>query len=334
MKLLSISIAAYNAESTLEKCINSMIKSNHRKELEILIVNDGSTDNTVKIAKNYENKYPDTVKVIDKENGGHGSTINVGVSVATGLYFKTVDADDWVETENLDTLIEKLTGVADLVVNPYYEVNAKTGQKRKKEVCDLTVNYEQVYDFKDCVSNIKIAMHSMTIKTSILKNMNIKIDEKCFYVDMEYTLFPLPMIEKVVFLKDPVYDYLLGTSTQSMNLNVFISRRKQHERVLLRLFDYYNELDNKEDSRSEAIKNRIVAATYIQYRIILMLPIKDSFVEMVAFDKTVPDEIFADISGRTKTLLKFFRKTNYKGYRFSVSILKMLKVIKMDEKVL
>ena len=94
MKLLSISIAAYNAESTLEKCVNSMIESRYRRKLEILIINDGSTDNTVKIAKNYENKYPDTVRVIDKENGGHGSTINAGISVATGLYFKIVDADD------------------------------------------------------------------------------------------------------------------------------------------------------------------------------------------------------------------------------------------------
>ena len=105
MKLLSISIASYNAASTLEKCLNSMVSSRYLDDLEILVINDGSTDETLVIGNEFQSKYPSSVIVVDKINGGHGSTINTSISLATGKYYKTVDADDWVETENLDLLV-------------------------------------------------------------------------------------------------------------------------------------------------------------------------------------------------------------------------------------
>ena len=336
MKLLTISIASYNAASTLRKCLNSMVNSKYINELEIIVVNDGSKDDTLAIGKEYEKNYPYSVLVLDKTNGGHGSTINVAISISSAKYFKIVDADDWVETKNLDLLIEKMKkGVdVDLFVNPYYEVNALTGIKTQKNVFNKNIKSNYIYELNDCVLDMTLAMHAMTIRTSILKDMNLFIDENCFYVDMEYVLFPLPYIKNVIFLENPVYNYLLGTTTQSMNLDVFIKRRKQHEKVLDRLYSYYEGLDKKGSNYAEAIKNRIISATYIQYRILLLLSPFEGIVEYMSFDKKVPETIFDGISGNTKKIIKFFRVTRYKGYRIIVSILQLFHVITKDNQIL
>ena len=336
MKLLTISIAAYNAEATLKKCLDSMVGSKYVNNIEILVINDGSKDGTLFIAQDYKRRFPESVVIIDKQNGGHGSTINVGLNVATGLFFKTVDADDWVETDGLDKLIEELSVEVDLFVNPYYEVDAKTLDKKEKKVFDQSLRQGIIYESKDCISKTTIAMHAMTIRTSILKEMNLKIDEKCFYVDMEYILFPLPYIKQIKFLKFAVYDYLLGTATQSMNLEVFINRRGQHEKVLKRLYDFYNSITEREKNLCYAnvIKKRIVAATYIQYRILLMLPPKIGENEIKKFDSFVPDIIFEGVSGNTKRLLKYFRKVNYKNYQLIITVLQRCKIIKKDGDIL
>ena len=102
MKLLSFVVPSYNSEKYLNKCVDSLLKGG--EDVEIIIVNDGSKDNTIKIAREYEEKYPSIIKVVDKENGGHGSGINSGLEVATGLYFKCVDSDDWVDEDALKKL--------------------------------------------------------------------------------------------------------------------------------------------------------------------------------------------------------------------------------------
>ena len=99
-KILSITIPSYNVEKYIDKCVQSMLVDSILDDIEILIVNDGSKDSTPEIAKGYVEKYPQTVRLIDKENGGHGSTINAGIREATGKYFKVVDGDDWLNTEN------------------------------------------------------------------------------------------------------------------------------------------------------------------------------------------------------------------------------------------
>ena len=123
LKKLSVIIPAYNAERFLAKCVASIAEQTY-ENIEIIVVNDGSKDSTLKIAEEYENKYPGSVIVIDKENGGHGSTINSSLIRASGKYYKIVDSDDWVETENLDKLVSILKNSdEDLIVNSYYEAD-------------------------------------------------------------------------------------------------------------------------------------------------------------------------------------------------------------------
>ena len=122
-KVLSIVVPSYNAEQYLPETIPTMLSISNLDKLEIIIVNDGSKDNTLAMAQNLQLKYPDTIVIVDKENGGHGSTINSGIQVATGKYFKVVDADDWVESDNLSKLIEYLDSVDDdEVISPFIRV--------------------------------------------------------------------------------------------------------------------------------------------------------------------------------------------------------------------
>ena len=122
MKLLTISIAAYNVEKYLEKALTSMVCSPTAMEkLEVIIEDDGSTDGTLSIAKKYEKLYPDVYRAIHKENGGYGSTINNSIVLAQGKYFKQLDGDDWFDTENIEQFLNWLSAVdADFVVTPYY----------------------------------------------------------------------------------------------------------------------------------------------------------------------------------------------------------------------
>ena len=106
MKLLSIAIPCYNSEAYMEKCIESLLKGG--EEVEILVVNDGSSDRTAEIADAYAEKYPTIIKAIHQENGGHGEAVNAGIRNATGLYFKVVDSDDWVNEEAYKQILKKL----------------------------------------------------------------------------------------------------------------------------------------------------------------------------------------------------------------------------------
>ena len=126
-KILTVTIPSYNTEKYIDECLPYLIDERIISDIEILIVSDGSIDNTVSVAQKWADKYPDSIRVIDKENGGHGSTINRGILEATGKYFKVVDGDDWVVTENFVKLIEFLKGVdVDLINNPYFEHDEET----------------------------------------------------------------------------------------------------------------------------------------------------------------------------------------------------------------
>ena len=145
MKTLSISIAAYNAEKWLSKCLDSFCVPDVMDYLDVIIVNDGSSDGTSEVACKYITAYPDTFRLINKDNGGHGSTINASIPNAIGKYYKIVDADDWVENDGLIDLINKLNSIdADVVYSPYYKVNADDFGKTK------VFGMEKNSKFSDC----------------------------------------------------------------------------------------------------------------------------------------------------------------------------------------
>ena len=336
-KILSVSIAAYNAAKDLPRCINSFLNCRNIDDLELIIVNDGSTDNTLAVANNLYEKYPNSIKIIDKINGGHGSTINASITHSTGKYFKVVDSDDWVETDNLDRLIDMLKNTdIDLIINPYYFVDATN--LTKKTLTDVSTSLEKIeynkeYYFDNLSCNFSLAMHAMTIKTSIMKKVGPIIDEKCFYVDVEYISFPIEYINSIVFEDFPIYDYLYGTTTQSVNIKNLIKRREQHLKVCKRLVEFYYNLNIDSIVKKNIIRKTVIEMITAQYTIYFCNDSKVSLPEVKEFDIWLKEnclELYNIKPSRKNALWLaiFFRKHNYRFYNVYIMIYQLLKKIK------
>ena len=224
-KVLSISVAAYNLGDMIRDNLDSFVKAPKEvlDKIEILITNDGSTDDTEKIVKEYVKKYPKSVILINQKNQGAGSTVNSGIKHATGKYFKMIDGDDWVETQNLEGLIEKLEKTnADIVLTDMLTYN-----ETEKRVTDRS-GYN---------------MHNTMYKTEILKDHEIKLDNG-FYTDIEYVLLPLPFIKTIAYFDAPLYVYRVAREGQSMSKASMRKNAAQHKLVLKRLIDEYWKVKN------------------------------------------------------------------------------------------
>ena len=209
--------------------------------LDIIIVNDGSKDKTVKIARKYEFLYPQSIRVIDKENGGHGSGINISLAEAKGKYFKILDADDWFNSENLDIYIQKLLlSDQDIIISPYIIVDEEKKSSRIAGCDSLIGKAGVVEEYIEDISSI-YQMHALTFRTEILRRSRRKITEKCFYVDQEYILYPLDNIKTFCYFDLPIYQYRMGRKDQSVNWNSMIKNRNMHMQVCNDLHKDYME---------------------------------------------------------------------------------------------
>ena len=220
MKLLTVVVPSYNMEKLLPTCLGSCLYPGADRELEVIVVNDGSKDGTLAVARDYQSRYPDIFRVGDKDNGGHGSGINSGIENASGKYFKVLDADDWFDTGALEKLMGVLKNTdAELVTNSFVCVNAQTMKlsKPRSPVVGKAIG-EGEHLFDNAAPGLLVRMHSVTWRTDILQNNNIRIDEHRFYVDMEYITLPVPYIEKVYVTELPLYMYRLGDNGQSVSI--------------------------------------------------------------------------------------------------------------------
>lgn len=245
MKILSIAVPCYNSEAYMEKCINSLLEGG--ENVEILIVDDGSSDRTAQIADEYAEKYPTIIKAIHQENGGHGEAVNAGIRNATGAYFKVVDSDDWVNREAyhtvLRTLGELLCGpqtVDMLISNFVYE---KQGAKRKK-----VMHYRHCFPENEVFGWDKIhhmrkgkylLMHSLIYRTKLLHDCGLELPKHTFYVDNLFAFEPLPFVNTMYYLDVNFYRYFIGRADQSVNEQVMIKRIDQQLRVNKRMIDVF-----------------------------------------------------------------------------------------------
>lgn len=316
MKTLTIVVPAYNVEKYLGQCLESFVISEIMNDLEVLIINDGSTDSSPQIGQKYVNQYPETFRLITKENGGHGSTINKGIEEAAGKYFKVVDGDDWVLQEGFIHLINCLKTVnADLVLNNYYWVNDSTG-KRSCEVDQVcpSIAYGQEVSFDSVSRKIFFKMHAITYRTEILKRIPDKIDEHCYYVDMEYIMFPIPFISSVVAIADYVYMYRIGQPTQSVTIDNMKKRCSQHEKVLNHLLQYF---DTYKDSQNQVCMAAIVARVVTsQYKIYLSFG-KDHKEEFIAMEGEIRCNYPMIYNAIKNPAIIILRKSNYYLFGFA-----------------
>lgn len=316
MKLLSIVIPAYNVEKYLEDAMAPYLDLEEAEKLEVLIINDGSKDQTLKKAKEYAEQYPEFVKVIDKENGGHGSAINAGIVHAEGKYFKVVDGDDWVDGEVLAKYLKRLESLeADMVAAGFTIVYEETGQKEEVHIPD--VEYGKLYRFQEICKNIaQIGMHSIIFKTKILKNNGIRLDEHCFYVDVEYNLFPLKWVDTVVFFDDLLYQYRVGRPGQSVSMQSMIKNRENHDRVIRRIMAWIKTEELPESVESYAEK-RLAAMADIQYLILFDMGTgKKEREELKRYDTWLKNENQKLYDSITQRKVLLMRRRNFQNYYF------------------
>lgn len=238
-------------ERYLAQCLDSLLVANLNLA-EIIIINDGSHDRTSAIAKQYMQKYPDCIRVIDKENGNYGSCINRGIKEATGKYIKILDADDSFYKENFGEFLSFLENIdADLVVSNFKTVDASG--KIIKEVnfddgsASKTVNFDKFVESTE-LSNLQ--MHGVAYLTSNLLALDYYQIEGISYTDQEWMFMPMSRVQKVAYFNKPLYRYLIGRAEQTM-----MAPPTKHVppliRIIKRMVDQYNNItENHQISKS------------------------------------------------------------------------------------
>jgi glycosyltransferase involved in cell wall biosynthesis len=271
-KLLTISIAAYNVEKYIEKTLNSLVITDILDELEVFIIDDGGSDKTFSIAKEYENKYPETFHVIHKENGGYGTTVNWSVEHATGKYIKLLDGDDWVDASGLKALMNRLRATdADVVVS-----NAAIAQEGKPYTemyphCKKFDNqFMKLYDASDFPV---VAMWGYTFKLDIVRKNYKALPSHTLYTDQIFVMRALAKAETINFVKDIVYYWRLGRDEQSNNIN---SIRKHYKEIIkvadIILKEYHDMIaNNPKNSYPYQLKR---AAAYYSVSITMLCKLK------------------------------------------------------------
>lgn len=313
-KILSVSIAAYNVAQTLGECLEPFLQSGVLEELDIMIVDDGSTDQTVKIAEAYRCSYPHTFRIISKENGGWGSTVNTGIREAQGLYFKQLDGDDYFDPAAVGQLVSYLrTEPGDLVITPYIAYDSQSGEVISQEDANPGCEEKKIYRLQE-VHGFSPFMHNLSVRTSLLKEGKVSVTEHCFYTDTEFVLKACSHAQTVSFLGNPVYYYRRAAEGQSMSLDGFEKHYMDQYRVIEVCLAYMEEKVTREEIRS--IYDALLLGTcFWQYLIMFYISAtRQHKKDLIAFDRMLKEKAPDYYQKIDFIELKLLRKTNFIGY--------------------
>lgn len=312
-KVLSVSIAGYNVGKTLTETLEPFLKCRELQKMEIIIVNDGSKDNTEEIAQKYVQMYPHIFYLIQKENGGWGSTVNAGIQFATGKYFKQLDGDDYYDHKNLDMLIRQLERIeSDLVVTPYVSFDDRTGKKIDQHNCNPGYKQRKEYQLSD-IKGFQPYMHALCVKTELLKD-TVRITEHCFYTDTEFVLKAINQIHTVMFFDKVIYYYRRASAGQSMSLEGLEKHHLEQYRVIRELLQYRAQSVNRK-AVLDVFNGLLFRTCMWHYLVMLYLkPTLRHRKELIEFDKMLKSDA-REYYDRTDigTILKL-RKTGFLGY--------------------
>ncbi len=309
MKYITFTVPCYNSAEYMRKCIDSLLVAG--EDAEIIVVDDGSKDDTGKIADEYAEKYPTIVRVIHQENGGHGEGVNQGMRNATGLYFKVVDSDDWLDKAALETTMAKIkelhaanTDVDLIFCNYVYEHVLDNTQH--------TMHYKNVFPQGkiftwDMIKHFRLTqylmMHSMIHRTEVLRESGIELPKHTFYVDNIFMLQPLPFVKTMYYLDEDLYRYFIGRADQSVNQEVMMRRLDQHIRVSDILIDSYDYRAVRKISRK--------MERYITRHIGILVSVTSVFLAMDGSPEAIArrNQYWRDIKKKDKGLYRQLRTT-------------------------
>lgn len=302
MKYISFAIPCYNSQEYMANAIESILVGG--EDVEIIVVNDGSKDDTSRIAHEYADKYPEIIRVIDKVNGGHGDAVNYGLKSATGKYFKVVDSDDWVDAEALCHILDVIKELEsrdqeiDMLISNY--VYEKEGAAHKKVIhYRNALPQNQIFHWSD-IGHFRldqyILMHSVIYRTDMLKLCQLNLPKHTFYVDNIYVYYPLPHVRKLYYVDEDFYRYYIGREDQSVNEKVMIKRIDQQIFVTKTMINMYE---------MRHISNKKLRAYMINYLAIMMT------VSSILLIRSKDEENLE----KKKELWKYLKRKDSKTYR-------------------
>lgn len=264
-KLLTISIAAYNVENYLENTLQSLVPSTNYESLEVIVVDDGSKDGTAVIAENFCRKYPDTFRLIKKENGGYGSTINAALEIADGKYFKLLDGDDWFQNGVLEEYLDYLESAeSDVIISPYNIVHMP---EKEYELVDVHKHLKKsAVDINETDITDSITHQELTVKTELLQENRVKITEHCFYTDQEFVFESIMYADTVSRFGKPIYCYQVGREGQSVSISGFRKHYLDSMKVANKLYRLYD--GRKEElgtGKNKILSRKILGAASVVY---------------------------------------------------------------------
>lgn len=257
-KILSIIVPTYNKEKLIEKCLNSFCVEELRDDLEVIVIDDGSSDNSYEIILEYARQYPDIFVPIQKKNGGVGSVMNMGLHKAVGKYVKEVDADDWVDSAALIKLIHFLKNTtADIVVNPFQVVD--DSGKKIREKYNKGFYFQKEYRMENVINKVLFSVQNITVRKEILEINKFVLNEDRYYIDMQLVESSVLYAKTCVLLSDSLYRYRVGQEEQSVNLNSYIKNKNS----------FYNQtilsLERLKNLTDEGVKYRYQKSAAFHY---------------------------------------------------------------------
>lgn len=312
-KILSIVIPTYNMEQLLPLCLDSLVGSAAATALEVVVVNDGSKEGSLAVAQRYAESYPDVVRVIDKQNGNYGSTINAALPTLVGEYVKILDADDTFDTAAIAPFVgylEQISG-ADMVVGPFVEIDSR-GEHRvdynlySRKIYGYGVPYNAERLFED--GHIAyFMMHSVAYRTELLRQMGYRQSEGISYTDQQWCFFPIFNIESVAFTDIALYRYNLMREGQTMDSRVQLKSIGQLTAVVLSMAEYLREHGK---GLSAARYNFLAGVVVRRMQTVMrkyLLEMDDRAFEMSEFSVTLehfkqlaPQSLTVPVNGRLK----------------------------------
>lgn len=337
-KLITFAVPCYNSADYMRHCVQTLLAAG--EDAEIILVDDGSTkDDTPAICDEFAAQYPTIVKAIHQENGGHGEGVNQGLRNATGLYYKVVDSDDWLDTDSLQKLLTRLRTLIqqdlapDMLICNYVYEHVEDGTTH-------TVRYTNVFPTERLFNWVHVGhfrpdqhllMHSVIYRTEVLRRCGMVLPKHTFYVDNIFIYQPLPYVKSMYYMNLDLYRYFIGRADQSVNESVMVKRVDQQLRVTRHMIDC-QDLDQ--------LQNTPRLRSYMLHYLSMMMAVSDIFLLLdgspEAYEKkaalweylkthTSPQvyrTIRTSIGGVTNQSTALGNKVVLKGYRLARKIFK------------
>ncbi len=309
-KLITFAVPCYNSAAYMDHCVQTLLTGG--EDIEIILVDDGSTkDDTPAICDRYAAQYPDIVRVIHQENGGHGEGVNQGLRNATGVYYKVVDSDDWLDEDALAKVLDKLRQFVandhplDLMIANYVYEHVEDGTQKPMRY-ENVFPVGRVFTWKDIGRfgpSQYLLMHSVIYRTQMLRECDLELPKHTFYVDNIFVYQPLPFVKTLYYMDVDLYRYFIGRADQSVREDVMISRVDQQVRVTKLMIDAHDLTALRE--------RRPKLARYMRNYLSMMMTISSIFLMLDGSPEKLAekDELWAYLKDRDPKLHKRLRYT-------------------------